>query len=143
MFTISDNNNTNEPIGSLNIANSTAQLPVTGNPNYVTYTVEGLEGNVSIFSNDELYVNYFNASGFATSGGFYSGFSSPPEKPTEINDGSVFGYCAPNLSLQAGNMDNFTSFEWMLDPGNGYTKIVGYDNQLTVSTTIGGNYKKN
>ena len=140
-ITISDNNNTNEPIGSLNIANATAQLPVTGNPNYVTYTVEGLEGNVSIFSNDELYVNYFNASGFATSGGFYSGFSSPPEKPTEINDGSVFGYCAPNLSLQAGNMDNFTSFEWMLDPGNGYTKIVGYDNQLTVSTTIGGNYK--
>ena len=38
-------------------------------------------------------------------------------------------------------MDNFTSFEWMLDPGNGYTKIVGYDNQLTVSTTNGGNYK--
>ena len=29
----------------------------------------------------------------------------------------------------------------MLDPGNGFTKIVGYDNQYTVSTTIGGNYK--
>lgn len=94
-----------------------------------------------MFSNDELYVNYFNVSGAAASGGFYSGFSSPPAKPSEINDGSVFGYCAPNLSLQAGNMDNFTSFEWMLDPGNGYTKIVGYDNQLTVSTTIAGNYK--
>ena len=59
--------------------------------NYVTYTVEDLDGNVSIFSDDELYVSYYNASGFATSGGFYSGFSSPPEKP-EINDGSVFGF---------------------------------------------------
>lgn len=140
-ITITDNNNTNEPIGSLNVASAVGPNPVTGNANYVTYTISDLIGNVSVFSNDELYVNYFNESGQAASGGFYSGFSSPPEKPTEINDGSVFGYCAPNLSLQAGNMDNFTSFEWMLDPGNGYTKIVGYDNQLTVSTTIAGNYK--
>ena len=141
VITITDNNNTNQPIGSLNTASAVGPNPVTGNINYVTYTISDLIGNVSVFSNDELYVNYFNESGAAASGGFYSGFSSPPEKPAEINDGSVFGYCAPNLSLQAGNMDNFTSFEWMLDPGNGYTKIIGYDNQLTVSTTIAGNYK--
>ena len=141
VITITDDNNTNEPIGTLNVATVVGPSAVTGNADYVTYTITGLLGNVSVFSNDELYVNYFNESGAAASGGFYSGFSSPPERPTEINDGSVFGYCAPNLSLQAGNMDNFTSFEWMLDPGNGYTKIVGYDNQLTVSTTIGGNYK--
>ena len=141
VITITDDNNTNEPIGTLNVATVVGPSAVTGNVDYVTYTITGLLGNVSVFSNDELYVNYFNESGAAASGGFYSGFSSPPERPTEINDGSVFGYCAPNLSLQAGNMDNFTSFEWMLDPGNGYTKIVGYDNQLTVSTTIGGNYK--
>ena len=141
VITITDVNNTNQPIGALNVATVVGPSAVTGNVNYVTYTITGILGNVSVFSNDELYVNYFNVSGAAASGGFYSGFSSPPEKPTEINDGSVFGYCAPNLSLQAGNMDNFTSFEWMLDPGNGYTKIVGYDNQLTVSTTIAGNYK--
>ena len=141
VITITDNNNGNQPIGTLNVATVVGPSAVTGNADYVTYTITGLLGNVSVFSNDELYVNYFNESGAAASGGFYSGFSSPPERPTEINDGSVFGYCAPNLSLQAGNMDNFTSFEWMLDPGNGYTKIVGYDNQLTVSTTIGGNYK--
>ena len=141
VITITDDNNTNQPIGALNVATLDGPDPVTGNVNYVTYTITGLLGNVSVFSNDELYVNYYNEFDAAASGGFYSGFSSPPEKPTEINDGIVFGYCAPNLSLQAGNMDNFTSFEWMLDPGNGYTKIVGYDNQLTVSTTIGGNYK--
>ena len=141
VITITDDNNTNQPIGALNVATLDGPDPVTGNVDYVTYTITGLLGNVSVFSNDELYVNYYNEFDAAASGGFYSGFSSPPEKPTEINDGSVFGYCAPNLSLQAGNMDNFTSFEWMLDPGNGYTKIVGYDNQLTVSTTIGGNYK--
>lgn len=141
VITITDDNNINQSINALNVATLDGPDPVTGNVNYVTYTITGLLGNVSVFSNDELYVNYYNEFDAAASGGFYSGFSSPPEKPTEINDGSVFGYCAPNLSLQAGNMDNFTSFEWMLDPGNGYTKIVGYDNQLTVSTTIGGNYK--
>ena len=140
-ITLTDNNNTNEPIGTLSIAAVVGPLAVDGNINYNTYSITGLNGNVSVFGDDELYVSYFNFKAQATSGGFYSGFSSPPERPTEINDGSVFGYCAPNLSLQAGNMDNFTSFEWMLDPGNGYTKIVGYDNQLTVSTTIGGNYK--
>lgn len=140
-ITFSDANNTNQPINTLNVATASAQQAVAGNPDYVTYEVTNATGNVSIFSNDELYVSYYNALGSSASGGFYSGFSSPPEKPTEINDGSVFGYCAPNLSLQAGNMDNFTSFEWMLDPGNGYTKIVGYDNQQTVSTTIAGNYK--
>ena len=141
VITITDENNGNQPIGTLNVATLDGPDEVTGNADYETYTITGLLGNVSVFSNDELYVNYYNEFDAASSGGFYSGFSSPPEKPTEINDGSVFGYCAPNLSLQAGNMDNFTSFEWMLDPGNGYTKIVGYDNQLTVSTTIGGNYK--
>ncbi|MAR43113.1 MAG: hypothetical protein CMC48_03345 [Flavobacteriaceae bacterium] len=140
-ISLTDNNNTNEPIGTLNVAAVVGPLPVDGNINYRTYSVTGLNGNVSIFGDDELYVSYYNFKAQATSGGFYSGFSSPPEKPSEINDGSVFGYCAPNLSLQAGNMDNFTSWEWMLDPGNGYTKIVGYDNQQTVSTTIAGNYK--
>ena len=140
-ITFTDDNNTNQSINTLNIATASAQQAVTGNPDYVTYEITNASGNVSIFSNDELYVSYYNEEGASASGGFYSGFSSPPEKPTEINDGSVFGYCAPNLSLQAGNMDNFTSFEWMLDPGNGYTKIIGYDNVLTVTTTIGGNYK--
>ena len=52
---------------------------VDGNPNYVTYKVTGLFGNISVQSTDELYCAYFNFNGVATSGSFYSGFPSAPE----------------------------------------------------------------
>jgi len=73
---------------------------VLGNVNYETYTLSNLNGNVAIVSNDELYCSYFNESGAASSGAFYSGFSSPPELPTENTGLGLYGYCAPNLGLQ-------------------------------------------
>ena len=69
-ITISDTNNSNSPIGSLIGGASSTMGTVTANPSYVTYSVSGLQGDVSVFSNDELYVKYFNKSGAATSGDF-------------------------------------------------------------------------
>ncbi|MDP4704694.1 MAG: IgGFc-binding protein, partial [Polaribacter sp.] len=66
-----------QPINSL--IGLQGPLNVIGNPNYVTYKVTGLSGDVSVSSDQELYCAYFNASGFATSGSFYSGFPSAPE----------------------------------------------------------------
>ena len=65
VITITDDNNGNQPIGTLNVATVVGPSAVTGNADYVTYTITGLLGNVSVFSNDELYVNYFNESGAA------------------------------------------------------------------------------
>ncbi len=83
VITISDENNINQPISALNIANTSGPFNVTGNANYVSYTISNLSGNVSIISNDELYCSYFNQSGSASSGAFYSGFSSPPDIPVQ------------------------------------------------------------
>ena len=52
---------------------------VVGKPDYVTYKVRGLNGNVKVQSSDELYAAYFNINGSATSGSFYSGFPSDPD----------------------------------------------------------------
>ncbi|PQJ78506.1 T9SS type B sorting domain-containing protein [Polaribacter porphyrae] len=84
---------------------------VDGNPNYVTYKLINLQGNISIESNQELYCAYFNQNGAASSGSFYSGFPSNPE----INFNktvTALGNCIPNVTLQAANTDLFDSIKW-------------------------------
>ena len=140
VITISDQNNANQPISALNIANTSGPFNVIGNANYVSYTISNLSGNVSIISNDELYCSYFNQSGSASSGAFYSGFSSPPDIPVQNDGPGLYGYCAPYLNLETGNMDLFTSFEWQYSSGSGYSTVPGSTNQTTITPTLGGSY---
>lgn len=113
---------------------------VDGKPDYIAYKVKGLNGNISVQSDDELYCAYFNYNGSATSGSFYSGFPSAPE----INFDTQFvtlGNCIPNITLEAANTENFDSFKWLFDDGSGS----GF-NDLMITTpkitpTIPGKYK--
>ncbi|MDA9887295.1 IgGFc-binding protein [Flavobacteriaceae bacterium] len=140
IITISDDNNTDQAIEALNIANLSGPFDVLGNVDYQTYVLSNLNGDVSIVSNDELYCSYFNQSGAASSGAFYSGFSSPPEIPTKIIGLELYDYCAPNLTLATTNMDIFTSYEWQYSDGTGYTTIDESTNQSTITPTLGGLY---
>jgi hypothetical protein len=70
---------------------SQGPFDIDGNPDYVTYKVSNLSGDVSINSDNELYCAYFNQNGVATSGSFYSGFISIPEINFETNI-STLGY---------------------------------------------------
>jgi gliding motility-associated-like protein len=113
---------------------------VTGKPDYVTYKIKGITGNISVQSNDELYCAYFNYNGAATSGSFYSGFPSAPE----INFDAQFvtlGNCIPNITLSAANTQNFDSFEWWFDDGTGS----GFQNTLIstpdITPMLPGKYK--
>ena len=45
----------------------------------MTYQTAALVGNVSISSDKQIYVSYYGASGYASLGGFYSGFIFKPE----------------------------------------------------------------
>ncbi len=117
---------------------SVGPLTVPGNPNYVTYKVSNLNGNISVQSSSELYCAYFNLNGAATSGSFYSGFPSPPE----VNFNTQFttlGNCIPNLTLDAANFQNFDSIAWWYDDGSGFvnTGITTTD----ISPTLPGRYK--
>ena len=91
--------------------NVTGPLNVTGNPDFVTYTIEGLTGNVSVFSTEQVYVSYYGSSGAATYGGFYSGFTFKPEivfQPavTTLSD------CIPNINLNVNAISNFDVYQW-------------------------------
>lgn len=113
---------------------------VTGNTDYVTYRVTGLGGDVSVQGDDELYVAYFNRSGAATTGSFYSGFPSPPE----INFDAQFitlGNCIPNINLTVANAQNFDSFSWYFDDGSGSGFVDMMNQNPTLTPTNPGKYK--
>ncbi len=125
----------NTPISNFS---TTGPNTVDGKPDYVTYKVVGLSGNISVESSDELYCAYFNFNGAATSGSFYSGFPSAPE----INFDAQFatlGNCIPNITLEAANTQNFDSFEWWFDDGTGFQNL--FISTPTLTPTVPGKYK--
>ena len=119
-------------------------LEVTGNENYVTYIVKELTGNIAVTGSDELYVAYFNFSGAATTGGFYSGFASPPEVVFDV-ELEVLGSCIKqngesNILLTADNIENFDSIRWLIENEFG-TFIPTGNTETTFKPTVAGAYK--
>lgn len=101
--------------GNINLG---ASSPVSGKADYITYKIKGISGDITVESDDELYCAYFNYSGAATSGSFYSGFPSPPEINFDVQFATL-GNCIPNVTLSVANAQNFDSFEWLFDDGTG------------------------
>ena len=119
---------------------------ITGNASYTTYKISGLAGNVSIFSNypdgskAELYAAYYNSSGSATAGAFYSGFPSPPDNNFNAAGSSSIGNCIPNINLSISNASDFDSFEWEFWDGLGainYTTVGGAITSTITPTNTG------
>lgn len=107
---------------------------VTGNANYVCYTLTGLTGNISVFSTTELYLAAYGSDGAATFGGYYSGFTFKPQiifQPLTIGQSS----CIPNVELRVSSLSGFDTFQWYLNnnPIPGATSS-------TYTPTLPGNY---
>ena len=122
----------------------TGPTNVTGNDDYVTYIVKKLTGNIAVTGNDELYVAYFNYSGAATTGGFYSGFATPPEIVYDV-ELEILGSCIKqngesNIILTAENIENFDSIRWLKENELG-TFIPTGDTATTFKPTLAGSYK--
>lgn len=89
-------------------------LNITGNPNYVCYTIDGLSGNINVKSTRQVYVSYFGTNAAATYGGYYSGFDNKPEITSDkINVGT--SACIPNLILSVNSIMNYDTFEWFFN----------------------------
>ncbi len=108
---------------------------VIGNTNYVTYTFEGLTGNISVFSSEQVYVSYFGSSGAATYGGFYSGFTFKPEIVFQsINAGQ--SSCIPNVELKVSTLSGFDTFQWYFN-----NTVIGGATNFNYFPTQPGYYK--
>lgn len=87
---------------------------ITGNPTFVKYTVSGLFGNIAVKSTKQVYVSYFATNGFATYGGYYSGFDIKPEI---VSDKIAIGTssCIPNVVLKISTLSAYDTFQWYKD----------------------------
>ena len=122
--TFSDSNNSDR---SLDDSSFSGGVNVTGpetidGADYKAYIIQNLRGNVSVESSGELYCAYYNQNGAATSGGFYSGFISPPE--TVIRAPNLSGEkCLPNIELLGSGLEAYDSFTWMYNDGSGFVDL--------------------
>lgn len=108
-------------------------ITINANPGFVYYSVNGLSGNVSVKSTKQVYVSYSGTNGFATYGGYYSGFDLKPEI---ISDKLSVGTtaCIPNVILKINELTSYDTFEWFFNDvaipnsnSNSYTPSVpGY-----------------
>ena len=99
--TVTINNN---PINSV-------AVPVTGNTNYVRYTLFNLAGNITVKSTRQVYVSYFGTNGAATYGGYYSGFDTKPEIVTD-KIAVANSACIPNVILKISTLSSYDTFQW-------------------------------
>ena len=86
-------------------------IQITGNPNFVYFSVTGLTGNVAIKSSKQVYVSYYGTNNFATYGGYYSGFDIKPELSID-NSTSTSGDCIPNVVLKTEADSDYT-YQWL------------------------------
>lgn len=83
--------NGNPTIVSINGNPTTAtSVAVTGNPNWITYRITNLSGNVAVTSTSAIAVGVFGAANVAGFGGYFSGFGSIPIDTTiDVCDGGI------------------------------------------------------
>jgi gliding motility-associated-like protein len=129
-------NGTNYLLNSLP-AGIAVQGPSTiiGTPDYVTYNINGLSGNVSVFSTKQLYLSYYGSSGAATYGGYYSGFTFRPEISFDRLD-LTSENCIPNINLGINSLSPFDTYQWYFND----VAIVGATNATYTPTEPGYYY---
>jgi gliding motility-associated-like protein len=67
-----------------NVPTTALPIPVQGNPNWVSYKITGVAGNVKVESTGALAVGVYGFSGFAGYGGYFSGFGNVPNDSSTI-----------------------------------------------------------
>jgi gliding motility-associated-like protein len=129
-------NGTNYLLNSLP-AGIAVQGPSTiiGTPDYVTYNINGLSGNISVFSTKQLYLSYYGSSGAATYGGYYSGFTFRPEISFDRLD-ITSENCIPNINLGINSLSPFDTYQWYFND----VAIVGATNATYTPTEPGYYY---
>ena len=126
--------------GNIDLATLTVE-DVVGRDEYSAVTIPDLKGNISVKSDDQLYVSYYNRNAYKTSGGFYAGFSSAPKYAADPEI-DILGNCIVlddagdfvryNGELKVTNSEGFDTWIWQKydDISSSFTDITD-TNDLT------------
>lgn len=115
----------------------TGPVAVVGNPNFETYIITGLTGNIAAFSSAQLYLAAYGTDGAATFGGYFSGFTFKPEVSFDVlNVGQ--SNCIPNTTISVNSISPFDVFQWYFNN----TAIPGANANVYLPLTPGYYYVK-
>ncbi len=90
--------------GSVTLPSAT---PVTGSPDWKTFYVAGLTGNVSVQSTGPIAVGFLGFNGARGIAGYFSGFDTVPAVDLQVNGGG----CLPGSIIQVVDA-NFDAYQW-------------------------------
>lgn len=107
-------------------------FPVTGTPNWVTYSINNIAGNVSIISSRAVTAGISAGNGAVGYGGYFAGFSLIP---------AIFkssGECLPDVSLEV--TAGFSSYLWLIKTPSGYVPAPGDNTKYQYKPAQAGIY---
>ncbi|WP_300980461.1 Ig-like domain-containing protein, partial [Nonlabens sp.] len=105
---------------------------VTGSELWVTYFLDGLEGNIRVRSTNSIAVGFMGQSGVIGASGYFSGFETIPSIDVAVR---VVGDCLRNGNITLTAPQGYAIYQWYLEgnPVSGAT-------QSTFQPTLPGTY---
>ena len=125
---------------------------VIGKSGYLTLSIADLVGDIQVKSDNELYVAYYNRSDYATSGGFYAGFATPPSTSIDLTlqslgtcvevDSSTGEYIFNGNGFEMTNPAFFDTWQWQELEGSSWAIATGSEiDDLIYKPSKPGNYR--
>lgn len=114
------------------ISSSNGPFNVTGNPNWVTYSISDITGNISVISTRAVTAGISAGDDAVGYGGYFAGFSYIP---------AIFksaGECLPDVILEV--TEGFSTYQWLSKTPSGYIAAPGVSTNYQYKPTQAGIY---